>query len=76
MQGTRVQNLFQEDPIYCVATKPVHYNYWTHTLRAYAPQQEKLLQWEAHMPQPVYNPPLFTTRGTSHKAAKTQHSKD
>ena len=26
-QGTRVQNLFQEDPIYCVATKPVHYTY-------------------------------------------------
>ena len=37
MQGTWVQNLFQEDPIYCVATKPMHHNYWTHTLQLQKP---------------------------------------
>lgn len=51
MQGTWVQNLFQEDPIYCVATKPMHpqlLNTYTatteaHALRVYAPQQKKPL---------------------------------
>ena len=29
MQGTRVQLLVQEDPIYCRATKPVYHNCWS-----------------------------------------------
>ena len=56
MQGTWVQSLVQEDPTWHRATKPVRHNYWAHMpqvlkpacSRACAPQQEKLLQWEAH----------------------------
>ena len=63
MQGTRVRALVREDPTCHRATKPVCHNYWACALehvshnywarepRARAPQQEKPLQWEAHLPQ-------------------------
>ena len=58
MQGTQVQSLIREDPTCHGATEPVP-NYQAHILhllkpcvpRAHAPQQEKSLQWEAHVPQ-------------------------
>ena len=63
MQGTRVWALVQGDPTchgvtkpvrhsyWACALEPVSHNYWARTPRAYAPQQEKPLQWEAHAPQ-------------------------
>ena len=41
---TQVTSLVREDPTCWGATKPVH-------PRVNAPQQETLLQWEAHAPQ-------------------------
>ena len=45
MQGTRVQDLVQEDPTCRGATKPVRHNYWawalepaSHNYRAHVPQ--------------------------------------
>ena len=63
MQGTRVWSLVREDATCRRATKavyhnygacalePTSHNYWAHTPRAQAPQQEKPLQWEACAPQ-------------------------
>ena len=69
MQGTRVRSLVWEDP---TPTEPMHHNYWAHMPqllslhaatteahmpRAWAPQQEKPLQWEARAPQQRAAPP-------------------
>ena len=58
MPRTLVQSLVQEDPTCCGATKPVHHSYWAQGLQLPKPahpgagalQQEKPLQWEAHVP--------------------------
>ena len=37
MQGTQVQFLVWEDPIYCRTTEPVGHNYWAHMLQLLKP---------------------------------------
>ena len=51
MQGTQVWSLARQDPTSRTATKPVRRNYWAWTPRARALKQEKLLQWEARLPE-------------------------
>ena len=70
MQETRIWSLVWEDLKSHRATKPVYHNYWASTLepvscnywahvpRAYALQQEKLLQGEAQAPQQRVTPAL------------------
>ena len=50
MQGSLVQSLLQEDSMCPRETKPTSHNYWACTPRAWAPQQEKLLQWAVRAP--------------------------
>ena len=58
MQRTLAQSLVQEDPTCCGAAKPVHLSAWAHGLQLLKParpgagalQQEKPMQWEAHVP--------------------------
>ena len=73
VQGTRVQPLVREDPTCCRETKPTHHNYWARMPRARAPQQEKPLQWEAHILQQKVAP-AAATRESPCTATKTQHS--
>ena len=59
MQVTSISSLVCEDPTCHGAAKPIHHNYWVHTLeplnhncwaripRAWTPQQEKPPQWKA-----------------------------
>jgi len=62
MQETWIWSLIKEDPTCCIATKPVHHNYWAcaleprshnywalklQLLKSERPQQEKPPQWEA-----------------------------
>ena len=76
MQGTRVQDLVQED-----STKPVSPNYWAHVLWLLKPAElepvlcnkrshrdEKL---EHHKEEKLWLP---ATRENLHTATKTQHS--
>ena len=51
MKGTHVESLVQEDPTCHGATKPDRHNYWACAPRARALQQEKPLQWKAHVLQ-------------------------
>ena len=85
MHRTRIWSLVQEDPIWHRATKPRSRKipYATEQLspraattescapRAYAPQQEKPLQWEAHTLQTECSP---STRASPGSRRKTQCS--
>ena len=53
------------------ATKLMHHNYGAHAPRAHASQEEKPLQWEAHILQQEW--PLLPTT-TESTATKTQCS--
>jgi len=48
--GTGVQSLLWEDSTCLRATKPTRRNYWTQP-QSLCSEQEKPLQWEAHIPQ-------------------------
>ena len=61
MQRTGVWSLVWEDSTSQGATKPVHHNYWVHTPRTCAGQQEKPLQSEAQALQ-LESSTLTTTR--------------
>ena len=45
-QGTHIQPLVQEDPMFYGATKPMYHNYWAYVPRTGKPQQKKSPQWE------------------------------
>ena len=87
MQETQIQSLIWEDLTCFRATKPMCHNYWACTLEPVshsywnppvpepcAPQQEKPLQWEAHVPQLGSKPRVPQLRKAP-AATKTQQPK-
>ena len=51
MKGTQVQSIIQEDSTCWGIAEPGFHIYWSPCARVRALQQEKPLQWEAHLPQ-------------------------